>query len=94
MSVHLEVVLTGEMGTDIRLHLVIPFQIKSFLSVYEAVKTTINDGVGWWGINGNGDLGVSALRGLMCAGGMGCGRRWVRWVLRGAGTVSGHPGVS
>ncbi len=46
MSVHLEVVLTGEMGKDIRQHLVIPFQIKSILVVYEAVKTIINDQVG------------------------------------------------
>ncbi len=45
------------------------------------------------GINGKGDLSVSVLRGLMCVGGMGCVRRWVRWVLGGAGTASGHPGV-
>ncbi len=29
----------------------------------------------------------------MCAEGMGCGRRWVRWVLRGTGTASGHPRI-
>ncbi len=27
-------------------------QIKSFLLVYEAVKTTLNDQVGWWGYIG------------------------------------------
>ncbi len=40
-----------------------------------------------------GSLGCAFLRGSMCAEGMGCGRRWVRWVLRGTGTASGHPGV-
>ncbi len=55
-------------------------QIKSFLLVY---------GVGIW----EGSLGCEFLLGLMCAEGMGCGRRWVRWVLRGTGTASGHPGV-
>ncbi len=38
-------------------------------------------------------LGCEFLRGSMCAEGMGRGRRWVRWVLRGTGTASGHPGV-
>ncbi len=67
-------------------------QIKSFLLVYGAVKTTINDqGVVW--VYGEGHKGVNFLRGWMCAEGMGCGRRWVRWVLRGTGTASGHPGV-
>ncbi len=28
----------------------------------------------------------------MCAEGKGCGKRWVRWELRGTGTASGHPG--
>ncbi len=46
-------------------------------------------GVGIW----EGSLGCEFLRGWMCAKGMGCGRRWVRWVLRGTGTASGHPGV-
>ncbi len=69
------------MGKDIRQHLVIPFQIKSFFLVYDAVKTTIHDQVGWWGINGKGDLSVSVLRGLMCTGGMGCGSRWVMLCL-------------
>ncbi len=36
---------------------------------------------------------VWILRGSTCAEGMGCGRRWVRWVLRGTGIASGHPGV-
>ncbi len=27
------------------------------------------------------------LRGPMCAEGMGCRRRWIRWVLRGTGTA-------
>ncbi len=30
----------------------IRIQIKSFLSAYEAVKTTQNDQVGWWGYMG------------------------------------------
>ncbi len=30
-----------------------------------------------------GSLGCEFLRGSMCAEGMGCGRRWVRRVLRG-----------
>ncbi len=46
------------------------------------------------GVYGKGHLSVDFLRGSMCAEGMGCERRWVRWVLRGTGTVSGHPGVS
>ncbi len=67
-------------------------QIKSFLLVYGAVKTTINDqGVVWVYVKGH--LGVRFLLGCMCAEGMGCGRRWVIWVLRGTGTASGHPGV-
>ncbi len=61
------------------------------LLVYEAVKSAINDQVG---VYGKGHLGVRFLRGSMCAEGMGCERRWVRWVLRGTGTASGHPGVS
>ncbi len=40
-----------------------------------------------------GSLECDILRGSMCAEGMGCGRRWVRWVLRGTGTASGHSGV-
>ncbi len=46
-------------------------------------------GVGIW----EGSLGCEFLRGSMCAEGMGCGRRWVRCVLRGTGIASGHPGV-
>ncbi len=46
-------------------------------------------GVGVW----EGSLIREFLRGLMCAEWMGCGSRWVRWVLRGTGTASGHPGV-
>ncbi len=45
--------------------------------------------VGIW----EGSLGFEFMLGWMCAEGMGCGRRWVRWVLRGTGTASGHPGV-
>ncbi len=41
-------------------------------------------GVGIW----EGSLGCEFF-----AEGMGCGRRWVIWVLRGTGTASGHPGV-
>ncbi len=46
------------------------------------------------GLYGKGHLGVSFLRGSLCAKGMGCERRWVKWVLRGTGTGSGHPRVS
>ncbi len=46
------------------------------------------------GVFGKGHLGVIFLRGSMCAEGMGCEKRLVRWVLRGTGTASGHPGVS
>ncbi len=41
------------------------------------------------GVYGKGQLGVSFLRGSMCAEGMRCERRWVRWVLRGTGAASG-----
>ncbi len=46
------------------------------------------------GVNGEGQLGVSFLRGSLCAEGMGCERRTVTWVLWGTGTASGHPGAS
>ncbi len=46
------------------------------------------------GVYGKGHLGVSFLRGSICAEGMGCERRWVKWVFRGTGTAGGHPGVS
>ncbi len=46
-------------------------------------------GVGIW----EGSLGCEFLHGSMCAEGMGCGRRWAKWVLRRTGTASGHPGV-
>ncbi len=36
-------------------------------------------GVGIW----KGSLGCEFLRESMCAEGMGCGRRWAKWVLRG-----------
>ncbi len=39
-------------------------------------------------------FGCIFLLGSMCAEGMGCERRWVRWVLLGIGTANGHPGVS
>ncbi len=45
------------------------------------------------GVHGEGYLGVGFLRGSMCAEGMGCERRWVRWEVRGTGTASRHPGV-
>ncbi len=35
------------------------------------------------GVYGKGHLGVSFIRGPMCADGMGCERRWIRWVLWG-----------
>ncbi len=43
---------------------------------------------------GKGHLGVRFLRGSLCAEGMGCGRRWVIWVLWGTGTASGRAEVS
>ncbi len=46
---------------------------------------------------GGGILEGSLLRFLhwsMCAEGMSSERRWVRWVLLGTETASGHPGVS
>ncbi len=48
------------------------------------------------GVYGNCHLGVSFLRGSMCAEGMGSEKKWARWVqvLRGTGTDIGHPGVS
>ncbi len=46
------------------------------------------------GIYGKGHLGVNFLRGSMRVEGMGCGRRWAIWILRGAGNANGHPGVS
>ncbi len=46
------------------------------------------------GVCGKGHLAVSYLRGSMCADGMNCGRRWVRWVLRGTDAGSGHSEVS
>ncbi len=46
------------------------------------------------GVCEKGHLDVSFLLGSMCAEGIGCGRRWVKLVIRGTGTVSGHPGVS
>ncbi len=44
------------------------------------------------GVYGKGHLGVSFYS--MCAEGMGCEIRWVRWVLWGTGTASGHQEVS
>ncbi len=46
------------------------------------------------GVYGRGHLVVSLSRESMSAAGMGCERRFVRWVLRRIGTASGHPGVS
>ncbi len=69
------------------------YQVDQIKLADEAVKTTLNDQVGWWGVCGRGHLGVSFLRRSMCAKGMGCERRWVRWVLRGTETVSGHPRI-
>ncbi len=67
------------------------FQIKSFLLVYEAVKTSV---IGLVGVCGRGQLGVSFLRRSMCTEGMGWGGRWVGWVLQGTDTGSEHLGVS
>ncbi len=41
-------------------------------------------------VYGKGHLSVRFLRGSTCAEGMGCERWWVRWILRGTGTASGH----
>ncbi len=41
-----------------------------------------------------GSLVCEFLRGSTCAEGMGCERKWVKWVLRGTGTTGRHPGVS
>ncbi len=40
-------------------------------------------------VSGRSHLGVSCLRGSMCAEGMGCERRWVKWVLREQGLPVG-----
>ncbi len=40
-----------------------------------------------------GSGGCEFLNGVMCAGGMGCGNRWVVRVLLGAGTAIGRPEV-
>ncbi len=45
------------------------------------------------GVYAKGHFGVRFLRRSMCAEGMGCERRWVRLVLRGTGTASGHPRI-
>ncbi len=50
-------------------------------------------------ITGGGYMGRAIrvcvfLRRSMCAEGMSCERRWVRRVLRGTGTASGHPAMS
>ncbi len=67
--------------------------VKSFFLVYEAVKTPINDQLGVAGVYGKGHLGVSFLRGSMCAEEVGCERRWLSCVLWGIGTTRGHLGV-
>ncbi len=46
------------------------------------------------GAYGKGHSGVRFLHESMCAEGMGCGRRWIRWVSRGTGTACGYPGAS
>ncbi len=45
------------------------------------------------GVYGKDHFGVSFLRRSMCAKGMGCAWRWVRWVLRGTGTAGEHPRI-
>ncbi len=67
-------------------------QIKSVLLVYGAVRITINDQVGWWGYVKR-VIWVTFLSVSICTERMGCGRRWVRWVLRGTGAASGRRGV-
>ncbi len=44
------------------------------------------------GVCGKGSFGVRSLSGPMCAEGMGGGKRWVLWVLRGTGTASWRSG--
>ncbi len=44
------------------------------------------------GVCGNGHLGVIFSLESMCAEGLGCGRRCVKCVLRGSGTVTRRPG--
>ncbi len=63
-------------------------RIKSVVLVSEAARTDINNQVEW------GCVDVSFLRGSMYAEGMGCGERWVIWVLREDGTAGGRRGVS
>ncbi len=43
-----KIILYSNLEVYIKVH----YQMKSFLTVYEAVKTTINDQVGWWGYLG------------------------------------------
>ncbi len=43
---------------------------------------------GGGGVYIKGNMGLIFLRGSMCADGMGCKRRWVRWELRETGTAS------
>ncbi len=64
-------------------------QIKSFLLVYGAVKTTINDQGGVVGI-WEGSLGCEFLRGSICAEGMVCGRRLVRFIYLLSDGRNGH----
>ncbi len=59
----------------------------------QSSKNYYNRPVGVVEVHGKGHLGVSFLRGSMFAEGMGCERRWVRWVLRGTETASRHSGV-
>ncbi len=66
-------------------------QIHLCLLVCEAAKATINDQVEWRGYMVRV---IWVWVGSMCVEGMGWERRWVRWVLWGTGTASGHPGVS
>ncbi len=57
-------------------------------------KVYFNRPSGVVGVYGKGNLGVSFLRGSICAEGMGCGKGWAVWVLQGTGTDIGRPGVS
>ncbi len=61
-------------------------KIKSFLLVCEDYYKRPGGMVGVFGKCHLGEF----LRRLMCAEGMGCERRWV---IRGTGTASGHPGA-
>ncbi len=68
-------------------------RIKSVLLIDEAVRTTRNCQMGWWGYVQR-VIWVFFLSGSLCTDIKGCGRKWVIWVLKGTGTAIWRPGVS